>query len=248
MSRARLSAVVVALVCVAGSAHAFELERVDRNPCGNAQNVFWAGASATVDASFLQPAQFATYAIQAQQRWNQAVSTFHFQSGHGSFCNGSDGITSMGFANQVCDGSSFGDAVSITFYQFDARTGHMLDADVTFKASDPNLTDQVLFTQIAMHELGHVLGLAHSDSCGASGRGTLMQAVTLLSDPRLDKPQPDDIAGAQKIYGGGSSGDGTVPPGTNSCAITPHTSPSILALVPLFFLIAARIRSRWLSR
>jgi len=240
MTRA-LSFALSALLLLAGSARAYELLRVDGNPCGDKQNLFWPSRTATVDTSFLN-APFGSYANTAEARWNSAISSFQFKSGGGDFCNPNDGVTSMGFSSTVCDGSDFGDAVSVTIYRFNAGTGAFADADVTFNTADSELQDQALFTQIAMHELGHVLGLAHSDACGASGRGTLMQTVTPLNEPRLTSPQADDIAGAKAIY---PVENVSVPPGGNSCAIAPAPwSPALeFVLMPVLW-GAYRLRRR----
>lgn len=49
-----------------------------------------------------------------------------------------------------------------------------------------------LFTGLILHEIGHTLGLAHSDVAGS----VMFEGVGLL-----DTLQPDDIAGIQAIYG-----------------------------------------------
>ncbi|HVN86819.1 MAG TPA: matrixin family metalloprotease [Candidatus Binatia bacterium] len=252
MTRAGLIAIGV-VVATLRPAAGYELERVGSNgtmnPCGNGPKISWPDASASVDLHYLQPAQFQTYAMQAEQRWNQAISTFHFASGRGGFCDGSDGVTSMGFSTTDCAGAAFaGQVVSVTrlFFRTD---GTMLDADTTFDVNNASLVDQALFTQIAMHELGHVLGLAHSDACGANGRGMLMQAVTPLGDPRLSAPTADDIAGAKAIYGGGStSTDGTVPAGANGCAMASPAAERRLATPALLLPIALMLRRRRASR
>jgi hypothetical protein len=241
----RALSIAVVLLLTAGSSFAFELLRTNNNPCSTAQNLFWPSRRASVDTHFL-PSQFATYATTARERWNGAIGSFQFVGGVGNLCDPSDGITSMALSRTVCGGGGFGDAVSITVYRFNTSSGEMLDADVSFDSSDSFLTtDSALFTQIAMHELGHVLGLAHSDACGGSGHGTLMQAVTPLNEPRLSSPQADDVAGAQAVY---PNNGGDTPATNPSCAISaanqPWRPPLELLAGAIVALLAGALRSR----
>ncbi len=69
----------------------------------------------------------------------------------------------------------------------------LLEFDIVIDASH-SLTPQLL-QRLAMHEFGHALGLAHSDTCPG--------AVMCAGDQGLqyDTPQPDDIAGLVALYG-----------------------------------------------
>ncbi|GIW40526.1 MAG: hypothetical protein KatS3mg076_1103 [Candidatus Binatia bacterium] len=193
---------------------AFELERVNDDPCSGAQNLFWNPARARLDPTPLSPPRFQDLAFQAASRWNESVFVFRFDSGSGAFCDMQDGVVAMGFDTRSCGGAPLGDAVAVTVTRFESRTGKLLDANVIFDADEPAFVNPSLFLEVAMHELGHVLGLDHSDACGKSGEGTLMKAQIPLGGPRLDRPQADDIAGVNFIYGeafGGSPelGDGS---------------------------------------
>ena len=234
MSRRFLAA--VALVVSIGTAHAYELLRVNNDPCArNDQNLYWTRAGVAVSVGAL-PAAYQPVAMDAWERWNSVAARFRFRAGNGAPCT-TDGVAAMAIAAQPCGSAAFGDAIAITRSIWNGN-GTLVDADITFNSNTfapDDMSPDGVFRQVAMHELGHVLGLAHSDACGQSGVGTLMRAV--LVPPVLDAPQADDIAGANFVYpgsgsgggggGGGGGGDGTVPNGANSCAVVPPGSNGI---------------------
>jgi hypothetical protein len=61
--------------------------------------------------------------------------------------------------------------------------------------------------RVALHEIGHVLGLDHPDERGQNVTAQMNSALG-----NLDSLAPDDIAGAQSLYGGGVTGNVTFPP------------------------------------
>ncbi|MBL8682638.1 MAG: matrixin family metalloprotease [Myxococcales bacterium] len=157
-------------------------------------------------------------------------------------------------------------AIAVTIVSFAPSSGRILDTDVVFNlrastnpegfvfspstASDPRYRD---FDAVLVHELGHVLGLAHSDD-----RTALMTANYNHASP-VRAPRADDRAGACAIYPEGTS-SGPCDPGRNhpcgpgcACA-TPgaHTikSPrsSLLASLALLATIAVSARRSARSR
>ena len=235
----RLAGLLLGVVFVAGPAPsaAFELLRVNRNPCArDDENLSWPARAVAVSTARL-PAALQALGMEASERWNQSVPGFHFSGTVATSCV-RDGMSGMEFSARTCDGSSFGDAVAVTRSVW-MQNGDFVDSDILFNEAGPAAINQDIFLEVAIHELGHVLGLDHSDSCGASGAGTVMKSF--LASQRILFPQADDVSGAQSVYPGGTGG--AVPEGANSCAVMPPrrsaASPLPWAAIPVLW---------WMSR
>ncbi len=115
-----------------------------------------------------------------------------------------DGRNSVFFATSVY-GEGFGDdtlATTVNLYNPDTHV--TLESDVIFNSAVPynsyrgplrtNGTQQVFdLRRVALHEFGHVLGLAHVPQS--------TQAIMTPVTTDIDTIQPDDIAGVESIYG-----------------------------------------------
>lgn len=217
-----------AVMVLAAAAGGFELLRTSGNPCSADPNLRWNPAQVRVDMNHLG-GQRRDLAQQAIDTWQREIgSRFRFDVGSGRPCNLSDGVTTIAFTENDCQGNRFaGDTLAITVTSWVGN--RIVDSDISFNPA-ASLTNAA-FRQVAMHELGHVMGLDHSDACGNSGRGTLMNSRLVES---FDRPQPDDIAGVAFIYPGGNGGGGSPPSGSNSCAVVqPETGGAWYPLVGL---------------
>jgi hypothetical protein len=241
----RAGVLAAALLCVATTCAGFELLRVSGDPCDNgSRNLTWPSSAAPVDVRFVVPPDLKALAATAQERWNSNVRRFRFSSGSGSPCDLADGIVSVTFSNTHCGGQPLDDALAVTTSRW-YSDGRLVDAEIVVNVNSVARTNEAVFLEVVMHELGHVLGLDHSDACGNSGAGTLMKSVLVLGQPRLDRPQEDDIAGADFAYPAGGSGG--VPEGANSCAVQapPRMGAGLaLLLVPIILLARPFVRHR----
>lgn len=108
-----------------------------------------------------------------------------------------DGVNVVAFSSTLC-GMAWGDAIGVTTSWL--LGGEIVQADVLFNSNEtwdsyrgplrPGVQD---FYRVALHEFGHVAGLAHEDAVPS-----IMAAV--VSD--IDGLQADDIAGAHAILWG----------------------------------------------
>ena len=143
---------------------------------------------------------FSTAFKQALYEWNP-VSAFKYVplNRASNPCNTS-GPNGTAMTATAC-GQAFGSGVlAITFYNFNGanqmtHAGTAFNSHVNFSVySGPLKANTTDFRRVAVHELGHALGLAHENNAN-------IPAIMSPTISNIEKPQPDDISGARALYG-----------------------------------------------
>ncbi len=118
-------------------------------------------------------------------------------------------------------------SVGKTLLAFDQDTGEMLDADIALNSAKyPFVTsgDGIDLVAVLTHEVGHALGLAHSDVAGA----TMQPETRGFGTSELRSLESDDRAGICAIYPpthdpvskpAGSAATGSAAPSNAGCSV-----------------------------
>ncbi|TPW15698.1 MAG: M36 family peptidase, partial [bacterium] len=115
--------------------------------------------------------------------------------------NSSDHVNSVLFQ----DPASLGGALAITFTSFNPTNGNFADADIVFDMSlqfsaDILTSGRFDLESVLTHEVGHLLGLDHTDILSA----TMYQSTPSAADAQRTL-SADDIAGLRATYPGGTA-------------------------------------------
>jgi len=141
--------------------------------------------------------------IQAMARWNNLSNfTYYYIDAYTDPCS-DDYIhkNSWAFSYTEC-GERFGSttlAIAFTYYD---NLGQRIESDIVFNANKPwnvfggSWAEVNDFRRVAVHELGHALGLDHDERFAAIMNSTYSESI--------ETPQADDINGLRALYGGGS--------------------------------------------
>ncbi len=161
----------------------------------------------------------------ALDMWNQVLGGMQFgrvMNSTAAVASG-DRVNSMAFSSTVF-GQSFGsNTLAVTYYSYSSSS--MLEADILFNTAQsfdsyrgPQRYGSFDIQRVALHELGHVLGLGHPDQAGQNV-DAVMNSV--ISD--RDQLSADDISGGQSIYGAAGS---PTPTPTPTATPTPTPAPT----------------------
>lgn len=152
----------------------------------------------------------------AAATWQGVASAdvrFEYQGLTSALPDAADGRTTVGFL----DRPDLDRTLGVTSLLIDTTTGAIVEADVffntrfTWSVSSQGEAGRVDLESVALHELGHVLGLGHSglgetEPTGAGGRrvvasGAVMFPVAMSAGAVADRVlQADDVAGVSDTY------------------------------------------------
>jgi predicted Zn-dependent protease len=194
LGRTAMAAVMLAVLATASlggrPAHAYALEGPK-----------W--GSLRVSFGYVIPGRNAAYSMafrQAMIDWNQTSKFKYFGTQTSANPCSTSGANGGGFSTTAC-GKAFGSGtLAVTFYNFTGsnqmtHAGTVFNANVPFTiysgALRPNATD---FRRVAVHELGHALGLDHENNSS-------LPAIMAPFVSNIETPRTDDIRGARALYG-----------------------------------------------
>ena len=208
----RLGGWVLALLLAAGPASGYDL-LTDQS---GIYAVAWSVPVVTMQLKLPAPSaplidgtNYNTSVQAAMKAWNDVLGTVQLSgqiSGSSSYSNG-NGVNEI-VMDSTMDGSDFGkNVLAVTVGFVDAR-GARKEADIMINTAytwdsfrgGPQSGKQDI-RRVVIHELGHVLGLDHPDQASPPQIITAIMNSHISYSPAIDALQPDDITGAQSLYG-----------------------------------------------
>ncbi len=172
-------------------------------------NLQLTGGSGLADGS----ASFNAVVSSAMSTWNQSLSRVQLAAGSGA-ARGDGDLVNQVFFDSTYYGTSFGsDTLAITT-RWTLSGTQRVEADIVFNTGftfdsyrGPIRSSGVWdIRRVALHELGHALGLDHPDE-----RGQSVNAIMNSILGSLETLTADDIAGVQSLYGAVTGSAGNIP-------------------------------------
>src|SRR6516225_1245743 len=133
---------------------------------------------------------------------NMQIATYSSKNSAGGQTG--DGVNEAFFGSSLGGSKLDSNTLALTIYSYDPNTNFMIEADTAFNPvipwnsyRGPLLANGVIdFRRVAIHELGHILGLDHPDTHGQTVNAIMNSVVS-----NTDTVTADDIAGVQALYG-----------------------------------------------